>query len=266
MLNFFIRRAVYAVIAMWAVSVVSFIIINLPAGDYVTTYIATQRDSGNIILAEEAENLRIFYGLDRPIYVQYWKWITRILTGDLGFSFEFNLPVSEVIAQNLVPTIALALAAVIFIWVVGIPIGIYSAVKQYSPGDYIATFLGFLGLGDSRLPYRTGHSLCRLRSDSSVACRALLAGVRIRTLVFRETARPAEAHDRANHNSWHGRNCDADPYHASELARRVKETLCDNCTRQGAERMAHDNEVSSSHGTQPGNQFDRIHPSVPDLQ
>lgn len=147
MLAFFIRRAVYAVIAMWAVSVISFIIINLPAGDYVTTYIATQRDAGNIILAEEAENLRIFYGLNQPIYVQYWKWIVRILTGDLGFSFEFNLPVSDVIAQNLAPTVALALAAVVFIWVVGIPIGIYSAVKQYSPGDYIATFFGFLGLG-----------------------------------------------------------------------------------------------------------------------
>lgn len=147
MLTFFLRRLVYAIIAMWAVSAIAFVIINLPAGDYVTTYIATQAAAGNIILAEEAENLRTFYGLDRPIYVQYWRWITRILGGDLGFSFEFTLPVTQVIAQTIVPTIALALASVIFIWVVGIPIGIYSAVRQYSPGDYVATFLGFLGLG-----------------------------------------------------------------------------------------------------------------------
>ena len=147
MLTFFIRRAIYAIIAMWVVSVVSFVIINLPAGDYVTTYIATQAAAGNVILADEAENLRTFYGLDQPIYVQYWKWFTRILQGDFGFSFEFNLPVTQVLGQTIVPTIALALAAVVFIWAVGIPIGIYSAVKQYSPGDYIATFFGFLGLG-----------------------------------------------------------------------------------------------------------------------
>lgn len=147
MLTFFLRRSVYAIVAMWAVSVVSFVIINLPAGDYVTTYIATQAATGNIILEQEAENLRSFYGLDQPIYIQYWKWITRILTGDFGFSFEFNLPVTQVVSQNLVPTVALAISAVIFIWAVGIPIGIYSAVRQYSPGDYVATFFGFLGLG-----------------------------------------------------------------------------------------------------------------------
>ncbi len=132
---------------MWAVSVISFIIINLPQGDFVTTYIATQAATGNIILADEADNLREVYGLNDPIYVQYSKWLTRILQGNLGFSFEFNAPVRHVIEQNLANTLLLALGSVVFIWIVGIPIGIYSAVKQYSPGDYIATFLGFLGLG-----------------------------------------------------------------------------------------------------------------------
>lgn len=147
MLTFIIRRAIYAVIAMWAVSVISFVVINLPAGDFITTYIATQTATGNIILADEAENLREVYGLNSPVYVQYTKWISRILTGNLGFSFEFNQPVSFVIKQNLLATILLSVFTVIFIWTVGIPIGIYSAVKQYSPGDYIATFFGFLGLG-----------------------------------------------------------------------------------------------------------------------
>ena len=147
MLAFFLRRIVYAVIAMWAVSVISFVIINLPAGDFVTTYIATQLATGNLVLEDEAESLRDFYGLNDPVYVQYSKWIARILRGQLGFSFEFNAPVRTVLEMNLLNTLLLGFFAVIFIWVVAIPIGIYSAVKQYSPGDYIATFFGFLGLG-----------------------------------------------------------------------------------------------------------------------
>ena len=147
MLTFFIRRLIYAVIAMWAVSVVSFVIINLPAGDFVTTYIATQLATGNLVLEDEAESLRAFYGLNDPIHVQYSKWITRILQGNLGFSFEFNAPVRVVLGMNLLNTLLLGAFAVIFIWIIAIPIGIYSAVKQYSPGDYIATFLGFVGLG-----------------------------------------------------------------------------------------------------------------------
>ncbi len=147
MLAFFIRRVIYAVIAMWAVSVISFVIINLPAGDFVTTYIATQLATGNLVLEDEAESLRDFYGLNDPIYVQYSKWITRILRGQLGFSFEFNAPVRTVLEMNLLNTLLIGVFAVIFIWVVAVPIGIYSAVKQYSPGDYTATFFGFLGLG-----------------------------------------------------------------------------------------------------------------------
>ncbi len=147
MFRFLIQRTLYAIIAMWAVSVISFVIINLPAGDFVTTYIATQLATGNLILAEEAEGLRELYGLNSPIYVQYAKWMGNILQGNLGYSFEFTQPVREVIELNLLNTVLLALGAVLFIWIVGVPIGIYSAVKQYSPGDYIATFFGFLGLG-----------------------------------------------------------------------------------------------------------------------
>ena len=147
MLAFFIRRILYAIIAMWAVSIISFVIINLPAGDFVTTYIATQLATGNLVLEEEAETLREFYGLNDPIHVQYTKWITRILRGQLGFSFEFTEPVRTVLERNLLETMLLGAFAVVFIWIVAIPIGIYSAVKQYSPGDYIATFFGFLGLG-----------------------------------------------------------------------------------------------------------------------
>ena len=147
MLTFFLRRIIYAIIAMWAVSVISFVIINLPAGDFVTTYIATQLATGNLVLEDEAESLRDFYGLNDPIYIQYSKWITRILQGNLGFSFEFNAPVRTVLEMNLFNTLILGAGAIVFIWIVAIPIGIFSAVKQYSIGDYIATFFGFLGIG-----------------------------------------------------------------------------------------------------------------------
>ena len=146
MLGYFTRRILYALLAVWAVSVISFMIITLPPGDYVSSYIATLTLQGNIVLQDEADNLREFYGLNRPLYVQYLKWMNQIVTGNLGFSFEFGLPVTDVIAERLYLTILLALTSVIFIWVIAIPIGILSAVKQYSIWDHTFTFFGFIGL------------------------------------------------------------------------------------------------------------------------
>ena len=140
------RRALYAVMAIWAVSIISFFIINLPPGDYVTSYIAQLQNTGSIILADEAENLREFYGINRPLYVQYGKWINQIAHGNLGYSFEFGLPVNDVIGERLILTMILALVTVVFIWIVAIPIGIFSAVQQYSIWDHTFTFFGFIGL------------------------------------------------------------------------------------------------------------------------
>ncbi len=146
MLNYLLRRALYAVMAIWAVSIISFFIINLPPGDYVTSYIAQLQNTGSIILADEAENLREFYGINRPLYVQYGKWINQIAHGNLGYSFEFGLPVNDVIGERLILTMILALVTVVFIWIVAIPIGIFSAVRQYSVWDHTFTFFGFIGL------------------------------------------------------------------------------------------------------------------------
>jgi len=147
MLNFLLRRTVFMFVALFAVSVISFFIINLPKGDYVTAYIAQLQATGSLVDAEEAINLRKFYGLDRPLYIQYFKWIWQVIAEqNLGFSFEYNQPVTVVIAERLLLTVILAIATVIFIWIVAIPIGIISAVKQYSIWDYIFTFLGFIGL------------------------------------------------------------------------------------------------------------------------
>ena len=140
------RRALYAVMAIWAVSIISFFIINLPPGDYVTSYIAQLQNTGSIVLADEADNLREFYGINKPLYVQYGKWINQIAHGNLGYSFEFGLPVNDVIGERLILTMILALVTVVFIWIVAIPIGIFSAVQQYSIWDHTFTFFGFIGL------------------------------------------------------------------------------------------------------------------------
>ena len=145
---YLVRRVLYAVLALWAVSVLSFFIIQLPAGDYVSAYIASLEAMGEGGLSENAaDTIRDTYGIDRPLPVQYFKWITRILFEfDFGISFQSSAPVSEIVGPRLLLTVVLALATVVFTWMLAIPIGILSAVKQYSVLDYVVTFLGFLGL------------------------------------------------------------------------------------------------------------------------
>ena len=147
MKTFIIRRLFYMIPTLLAVSIVAFAIIQLPPGDYLTTLMADWASQGGAVEAGTLDALRDRFGLDQPMYMQYWKWITSIVTkGDFGVSFEHNKPVSEIIWGRLGYTFLISGLTLIFIWVMAIPIGIYSAVKQYSIGDYIATFFGFIGL------------------------------------------------------------------------------------------------------------------------
>lgn len=146
MLVFIIRRVLLAFVTMWVISILSFVIIQLPPGDFVTTYIAQLSASGSSVTAVEAEALRELYGLNSPFYVQYAKWMMRILAGDFGVSMEWNRPVTEVIGDRLWLTMLVSLAALVLTWGLALPIGIYSAVRQYSIGDYIFTLIGFIGL------------------------------------------------------------------------------------------------------------------------
>lgn len=146
MLSYLVRRLLLAALTVFAVSVLSFAIIQLPPGDYVTSYIANMSASGSAVSEQEALALREQYGLDQPMYVQYLRWAGMILQGNFGMAMEWNRPVLEVIGDRLWLTMAISVAAVIFTWAVALPIGIYSAVKQYSIGDYIFTFVGFMGL------------------------------------------------------------------------------------------------------------------------
>jgi peptide/nickel transport system permease protein len=140
------RRALLAVFTVWAISVLSFAIIQLPPGDYVTSYIAQMASMGSVVSDEEAQNLRIQYGLGQPIYIQYLKWMKLVVKGEFGMSMEWRRPVVEVIGDRLWLTVVVAVASLILTWVLALPIGIFSAVRQYSAGDYVATFIGFIGL------------------------------------------------------------------------------------------------------------------------
>jgi peptide/nickel transport system permease protein len=146
MLAYIGRRALLAVFTVWAISVLSFAIIQLPPGDYVTSYVAQMAATGSVVTEQEAENLRIQYGLGQPMYVQYWKWVKLIVRGNFGMSMEWRRPVTEVIGERLWLTVVVSVAALFLTWVLALPIGVYSAVRQYSPGDYAATFVGFIGL------------------------------------------------------------------------------------------------------------------------
>lgn len=147
MLQFIVRRILLMIPTLIAISIVTFIIIQLPPGDFLDTLVAGLASQGESVNQEAIQALRERYGLGDPIYVKYFKWITSIVTrGDFGQSFEYNRPVSSLIWDRMGFTIALAVTAQIFTWVMAFPIGIYSAVRQYTLGDYFFTFLGFIGL------------------------------------------------------------------------------------------------------------------------
>lgn len=146
MLSYLIRRILIMVPTLIAISAIVFVIIQLPPGDYLTTMIEELRAQGETASLEKIEFLKQQYGFDREPIEQYFHWVLGLLQGDLGWSFEYNLPVSQVIGERLAMSFLLALTTVIFTYIVAFPIGIYSATHQYSIGDYSLTFLGFLGL------------------------------------------------------------------------------------------------------------------------
>ena len=147
MLAFLTRRLVLALITVWAISLITFAIIQLPPGDYVSAYIAQLETQGDVVSEEEAIAIRAEYGLEQPIPVQYLKWMQQAFKGNFGVAMEYRRPVLDVIGDRLALTAALTFTSIIFTWILAVPIGIYSAVRQYSVGDYTFTFIGFVGLG-----------------------------------------------------------------------------------------------------------------------
>ena len=147
MLGYIVRRVLLMIPTMGFVSLISFVVIQLPPGNFLTSYVAGLAQQGITIDQAAIETLRQRYGLGQPLIVQYWKWISGIvLHGDFGQSFGWNVPVSSLLWDRVGMTFALAIATLFFVWAIAFPIGIYSAVKRYSIGDYLVTVLGFIGL------------------------------------------------------------------------------------------------------------------------
>ena len=146
MLGYVIRRILIMIPTLLAISVITFVIIQLPPGDYLTSMINEMQSRGESMDQGRLAMLRETYGLDRPMVEQYAYWVAGMLRGDFGYSFEYNMPVSDVVGDRLVLTAVISVATIIFIWGVSFPIGLYSATHQYSLGDYALTLLGFLGL------------------------------------------------------------------------------------------------------------------------
>ena len=147
MISFVTRRVISFIPLLVIISVVSFTLIELPPGDFLTTYIHELEEQGTQLSELEIENLTAFYGLDKPVHTRYLKWISNILLrGNFGWSFRFGRPVSIVIRERLATTILLSLTTLLFTYLVAVPIGVLSAVRQYSLVDYLFTFIGFVGL------------------------------------------------------------------------------------------------------------------------
>lgn len=147
MLVYIIRRVVMLIPILLLISMVSFFVIELPPGDWVSTYLNNLRVSGIEVSQQEAERITQMYGFDQPAYVRYLNWMRGILTrGDFGWSFQWGASVNDVIRDRLPLTLIISILSLIVSWAIAIPIGIYSATHQYSAVDYFATFLGFIGL------------------------------------------------------------------------------------------------------------------------
>src|SRR5206468_1654623 len=148
MAKYIAKRVLYMIPTLFVISLISFTIIQLPPGDFLTTYVATLRQQGEDLDTQAIQALEDQYGLNQPVYVQYGKWIGGILTrGDFGLSFEWRRPVSELIWERIGLTLFIALLTILITWVIAIPTAVYVATHQYSFLDYLMSFISFVGLG-----------------------------------------------------------------------------------------------------------------------
>jgi peptide/nickel transport system permease protein len=147
MLGYLVRRVLLLIPTLIGISLIAFLIIELPPGDYLTSRVANMAASGDTITRDIMDALKMQYGLDRPIHERYLLWAGKVLKGDFGMSFEWNKPVGELLWERLWLTLAITTTSLIFVWIAGFLIGVFSATHQYSVFDYIFTSLSFIGLG-----------------------------------------------------------------------------------------------------------------------
>jgi peptide/nickel transport system permease protein len=148
MAKYIARRVLLMIPTLFVISIISFVIIQLPPGDFLSSYVAQLRQQGDSLDEAELRALEEQYGLNQPVYVQYWKWISGIiLRGDFGRSFEWQRPVSQLIWERLGLTVLISLLTILVSWAIAVPVGVYVATHQYSVLDYVMSFISFVGLG-----------------------------------------------------------------------------------------------------------------------
>ena len=152
MVGYIVRRLLLAAFTMWTITVLAFVVIQLPEGDTVTKKLDSLMQNGDPVALEMADHLREYFGLNRPMHIRYLKWMSNMLRGDLGISYRFYCGgpreklVKELIGERIQMTVLLTGFTILVTWTFAIPVGIYSAVRQHSIGDYFFTFIGFSGL------------------------------------------------------------------------------------------------------------------------
>jgi peptide/nickel transport system permease protein len=148
MVGYIAKRVLMMIPTLIVISVISFAVIQLPPGDYLTSYVAALRSQGDVVDQAEIDSFRARYGLGQPVYVQYAKWVGGILLrGDWGQSMEWRRPVKDLIWERLALTVVLSLVSILVSWLIGIPVGVYSATRQYSIPDYLMSIISFVGAG-----------------------------------------------------------------------------------------------------------------------
>ena len=228
MLYYIARRVLTMIPTLFVISLLIFVIIELPAGDYISNQIAALRAAGESASIAKLEFLRAEFALDRPFLERYLIWIglwpgvhglDGLLQGNWGWSFEYEKPVSEVVGPTLPLTIVLNTATILFVYIVSFPIGIYSATRQYSWGDYGFTFIGYIGARDAELPARPDHALFRQSLVRPVGRRADGAGIYRPALERGQGAVDPGASDRAHRRHRNGRDGGDDPAVAGQSSR-----------------------------------------------
>jgi len=144
--EYIVRRILLAALTVALISFLSFVVVQLPEGDYVDWFVEDLMTKGDHISLAQAQNIREYYGLDKPMLLQYWIWVWKLAHLNFGYGFEGQKPIEEIIAERLPTTVALTGFTILITWMFAIPVGIYSAVRQHTIGDYAFTFMGFAGL------------------------------------------------------------------------------------------------------------------------
>ena len=169
MFQYIVKRLLIMIPLLLLLSIVVFVIIQLPPGDFLTTYISQLQSTGMAVNEEYIQTLKIRYGLDQPMYVQYLKWFTQLLSGNLGYSFVYNRPVNTLIGARLATTVVISVVSLLCIWIVAFPMGFYSATHKYSLADNAFTAVSFFGVSVPEFLLAIGIMYVYFRSTGKYA-------------------------------------------------------------------------------------------------